>query len=81
MNQPKSYQGLQFERHTPAAFRRLIPIGAALALFTLLWGVVPHSVLYWLLLVVVAALIWMASYGWRQAIAALIALLHRLEEA
>ena len=81
MDRKESYTGLRFERRSETFPRRLIPIGVALACFTLLWWLVPHSTLYWLLLPLVGLLTWVASYGWRSAAVALHDLLHRLEEA
>ena len=74
----RDYRGLRFDRRPQTVPRRLIPIGAALAVFTLLWVSVPHDGLYWLLLTLVALLAWVGSYGWRQALTALHDLLHRL---
>jgi hypothetical protein len=47
--------------------------------FTVLWWIIPVSALYWLLVPLIGGLAWMASYGWRQALAALQALLRRVE--
>ena len=68
---------LRFERRSQALAPRLIPIGLALAVFNLLWVLVPHNAVYWLMLLLVSLLAWIASYGWRQALATLIALLIR----
>lgn len=57
---------------------RLIAIGVGLGIFTLLWFFIPPTALYWLLLPLLAALVWVASYGWRQALAAFHGQLHRL---
>ena len=70
---------LRFERRPRPLPHRAIAIGVGLVVFTLLWTLVPHSALYWLLLPLLAVLLWAASYGWRQALVALIALLRRLE--
>jgi hypothetical protein len=70
---------LRFERHPRSLPHRLIAIGVSLGVFTLLWTLVPQGALYWLLAPLLAGLVWAASYGWRQALAALIALLHRLQ--
>ena len=74
------YQGLRFRRPRPTVPRRLYPIGAALILFTLLWAFVPHGALYWLMLALLATLVWVASFGWRQALVVLVDVLHRLEQ-
>ena len=70
--------GLRFARQSRPASGRLVSVGLALVIFTLLWVLVPHSTLYWLLLPLVMVLVWMASYGWRQALASLHELIHRL---
>ena len=76
-----TYGGLRFERRSWPIHPRLIPIGLTLAVFTLLWWLVPASAMYWLILLLLAALVWMASYGWRQALAAIHDQLHRLEKS
>lgn len=73
------YAGLRFERPRPGP-RRLIFIGLTALVFNLLWWRVSHHNLYWVLLVGFTALAWLGSYGWRQALAALHNLLHRLEQ-
>ena len=60
---------------TPAMFQ-VIGLGS----FVILWGLVPHGVLFFLLLPTLAALIWAASLGWRQALARLIEFLHAIED-
>jgi len=69
---------LRFERRR-AVPQRVLAIAGILALFTLLWAAVPRGVLYWLGLFLLAALAWVASYGWREWLAVVIGLLHRLE--
>jgi len=80
MKQTYDYQGLRFARPTHRTMNRLIVIGLILGLFMVLWAVVPVSTLYWLLLPGLAILAWMASYGWRPALAALRRFLQHLEE-
>ena len=79
MNWSEVNSNLRFERRPRPLPHRVIAMGVGLGIFTLLWTLVPHSALYWLLLPLLAALVWAASYGWRQSLAALIALLRRLE--
>lgn len=74
------YQELRFERARRRFPPRLVPIVALLAAFALLWQLIPHGMLFWLLLALLAALGWAASYGWRQPLAHVIALLRRLEQ-
>ena len=71
---------LHFERQPRRVPHRAIAIGVGLTIFTLLWRLIPSGVLYWLLLPLVAGLVWAASYGWRQTLAALITLLAKLEQ-
>lgn len=81
METPDRFEGLRFDRRLPGSLpRRLITYAAGWGVFTLLWLLVPAGVLYWLLLPLLAALLWVASYGWRQALAALIKALERLEQ-
>lgn len=75
----EAFSGLRFERRRPRLPRRPVAICGGLCLFTLLWIIVPTRALYWLLLPLLAALVWMASYGWRSALSTLLELLHRLE--
>ena len=80
MNRTAPFRNLQFEGRPRSVPRRLVAIGIALAVFTGLWIVVPRSGLFWLLLIALAALVWVASFGWREAVARLIELLVRLEQ-
>ncbi len=81
MNQNKTFHGLRFERPSRPIPRRLVAIAGTTMLFALLWWLLPPSVVFWFVLLAIAVLTWMASYGWREAVVALIALLHRLEES
>lgn len=72
------FRNLHFDSRASAWPRRLIPVGIALALFTILWVLVPASALYWLLLPLVAVVVWAASYGWRKALSVLHDLLHQI---
>jgi len=80
MSDTHPYNTFRFDRPTLLPSRRIIPILVILILFTLLWKAVPHSALYWLLTPLYAILGWMATYGWRQALANLIVFLNRLEQ-
>jgi hypothetical protein len=71
---------LRFEHRPQPLPHRAIAIGVGLGIFTLLWILIPSSALYWLLLLSLAVLLWVASYGWRQSLVVLIALLNRLEQ-
>ncbi len=80
MNNPNPFSGLRFARVRPSLSHRAIFVGGCTIVFTLLWWIVAPATLYWLLLIAIGLLGWMASYGWRQALAALHDLLHQLEQ-
>ena len=80
MEKGNIYRGLHFERPTRIRFPRLIAMGLGVIFFSITWLCVPHNVLFWLLLLPVCGSIWVASYGWRQALTILLAWLHRLEQ-
>ncbi len=79
MNNANPYQGFRFNRARPSVPPRAIAVGVSLLVVTLLWWLVPRATLYWLILPLVGIAVWVASYGWRSALAALHDLLHRLE--
>jgi len=78
MDKARPYQGLRFERTMRAISPRLAAIAIAIAVFGLLWWLVSPGGLFWLLLLSVIVLTWVASFGWRQAVSALVAFLERL---
>ena len=80
MNWTTDTPNLRFDRQSRTLRHRLAAVGLILAVFTLLWTIVPHGVLYWAFLPLITAMGWVASYGWRQALAVLITLLVRLEQ-
>jgi hypothetical protein len=80
MNIEEIYNGIPFDRSPRTVPRRLILIGIILVIFTLLYAFIPDGILYWLLLLPLVILIWMASHGWRQALAALHEFIHGLEQ-
>ena len=75
-----SQAGTQFRfgRRRPLP-TRLIAVAVGVGVFTALWFLVSQDTLFWLLLPAVAVLAWVATYGWRWAVAALHVQLHRLE--
>ncbi len=82
MDRTEPYVNLRFaQRPRPLLRSRLIPVAVVLTVFSVLWFLVPPSVLYWLLLLLLGVSVWIASYGWRQALRALIALLRRLDNS
>ncbi len=78
MNDDTPFRNLHFANRTATWPRRLIPVGIALTVFTILWVLVPASALYWLLLPLVALAVWVASYGWRKALLVVHDLLHQV---
>ncbi len=81
MNQADFYRGLNFRAHSRRIpGRALIAVGAFSG-FTLMWWAVPPAVFYWLFLPILLILVWMASYGWRSAVAQLIKFLQSLEDS
>jgi len=78
MNWTESRTGLRFDRSRTVP-HRLIAIAGILAIFTLLWVVVPHGVLYWLGLFLLGLLAWADCYGWREWLMVVIGVLRRLE--
>ena len=81
MKQSKTFRNLHFEAPKGGIPRRVIVLVVSLGLFVITWWLVPPVALFWLLLMAIAVLTWAASFGWRPAVASIIALLHRLEEA
>lgn len=74
------FTNLKFERRPIQRFftRTTWVIGLVLGLI-LAWNIVPHSTLIWLLLPMIAALGWVASFGWRSAIKIVGRAINRLE--
>lgn len=78
MDKRELFHSLQFDRpiHWPSS--RALVVGLGVVVYVLAWGILPTSAAYWLGMLAVAALVWAASYGWRQALVGLIALLEKL---
>jgi hypothetical protein len=79
MDRAQPYRGLRFERAVRAISPRLAAVATAAAIFGLAWWLIPPGGLFWGLLAAIVCLTWVASFGWRQAVSALVAFLHRLE--
>jgi hypothetical protein len=79
MDDRQYYSRMDFSPSRPIIRARVIFFVLGGLLFTALWAFVPHGTLYWLLLPLIMGLVWMASYGWRQAIFVIHELIHRLE--
>lgn len=75
------YDNFDFRPHrrgisTPLGFQAI-----GLGTFMILWWIVPHGILLFLLVPALAALIWAASFGWRQALAKLIEFLQTIDNS
>ena len=55
--------GSKFRLSQRTIFLALLQIG-----FAILWRTASHQVLFWLLMLLICTLGWMASYGWRIAL-------------
>ena len=80
MNNSHPFTNLHFDVRRHPISPRVMAIGVAFAIFTLLWLVVPSGAQYWLLLPLILGLAWAASYGWRPALFVLVEYLHSLLE-
>ena len=75
-----SFQHLRFEDQRPSPARSFIFLGSVMGGFTLLWIFASQSTFFWLTLLSLGILGWVASFGWRQALANLHDFIHRLEQ-
>ena len=58
---------------------RLVAVGVGIAAVHTLWQHVSPDIVYWVLLLLVGGLVWVASYGWRRALQSIRALVDWLE--
>ncbi|MDH3943342.1 MAG: hypothetical protein OEV06_04520 [Anaerolineae bacterium] len=79
MSWTNRFSGLNFEQQPRRLSPRLVAIGITILLYLLGWRLIPAAALFWFGLLGVAALGWIASFGWREAVAVLIRWLERLE--
>ena len=77
MDDQEIFQGLNFERAKPRLSSALISIIAVSLVFTAVWLVLPRQASFFLTLIVIALLTWMASFGWEDALESLIRFLER----
>lgn len=75
MDNPNPYKNLNFSFPIRRVSPLILVLAAAFIVFSLMWWVLPPGALYWLLLPIFLILVWMASYGWRQALTSLVKLL------
>ena len=78
MNQ-NDFSNLRFDRPQRAIPGRVIWMGLLVAGVGLAWAVLPPGAFFWATLLLVAALGWAASYGWRQAVQVLATFLDRIQ--
>jgi hypothetical protein len=77
MDDQEIFQGLNFERAKPQLSSSVVSIIAASLVFSAVWLVLPRQATFLLTLIAIAILTWMASYGWEEALEALIRFLER----
>lgn len=75
----QKYESFEFKRNPRISRRFLWQAGWMLGV-RLLWGIIPQSGHFWLVLVVVNILAWMASYGRRMAMLDLHKLVERISQ-
>ena len=75
----QSYESFEFKR-PPRIPRRLVWQAGWLAAVRLLWGIIPQRSHFWLVLVVVNILAWIASYGRRTAMLAFHNMMDRISQ-
>ena len=80
MNDASAYRGLNFNLRRRRVPQRLLFVALCFVMFTVLWWIVPYNAIYWLLSPFLLILVWMASYGWRPAVAHLVKFLQSLEK-
>lgn len=76
MNQTDRFSNINFNR--PRVPRRLIPVIIAAVVFIIFWRFANANTVLWIGLMMTSILVWVASYGWRTALMALIDFLHFL---
>jgi hypothetical protein len=79
MDRSEEYRNLNFAVHRQRPSVRMLTIGGAFLFFTVMWWILPGAAFYWLIMPVFLVLVWMASYGWRPAVAILVHLLQLVE--
>ncbi len=77
MDDHQKYQGLNFERIKPQIPSFLVSTIVVSLVFTAVWLVLPRQATFLLTLIAIALLTWMASFGWEDALEALIHFLER----
>jgi hypothetical protein len=73
------FEGFDFRQRRTGIPRILIIQAIALGVLLFLWWLLPPNLLVCLLVPAIATLVWVASFGWQQALARLIEFLQSLE--
>lgn len=77
MAKQKTYENLEFDRRVGSLSKRTISLIVVPAIFTIMWFFLLPGTVYWLVLLLVTALTWVASFGWEKALAIFIGFLER----
>jgi hypothetical protein len=72
MNRTNDYRNIHFERHLGKIPRRVLSLIGFPVGFTILWMVLPATAVYWLTLLLIVGLTYVAGFGWDKALAYLI---------
>ncbi len=80
MTNQSEYRNLNFQRRNTLLHRRATAITLGGVIFIAAWFLLPAPIMFALLLVIIIALVWMASYGWRDALFELSRFLDRLQQ-
>jgi hypothetical protein len=72
MDDQEIFQGLNFERVKPKLSTSLVSIIAVSLVFTAVWLILPRPITFFFTLIALVLLTWMASFGWEDALEALI---------
>jgi len=68
----QDYRNIHFERHFGRIPRRTISLIGVPIVFTILWIALPAAAVYWLTLLLITGLTYVAGFGWEKALAHLI---------
>jgi len=77
MDDQEVFQGLNFERIKPQLSSKFVSIIATALAFTAVWLVLPRQATFLITVVAIVILTWLASFGWEDALEALIRFLER----
>lgn len=72
MNENERYSNIHFEWRFGRIPRRALSLIGIPVGFTILWIALPTTTMYWLTLLLIAVLTYVAGFGWEKALAHLI---------